>query len=136
MPYFATQNAPISIETLQFSSVQSSCSILILCKPLEARSIGFLPKKAPAYRRIYPITLVLPHQTHLGAKNALFCHTKRTDQINYPCFATPNAPRNRKCLILPHQTHRFHLKPYSSVQFSPVQSSCSILILCKPLGGC
>ena len=25
---------------------------------------------------------------------------------NYPCFATPNAPRNRKCLILPHQTHR------------------------------
>jgi hypothetical protein len=42
-----------------------------LCKPLEARSIGFLPKKAPAYRRIYPITLVLPHQTHLGAKNAL-----------------------------------------------------------------
>ena len=82
--------------SVQFSPVQSSCSILILCKPLEARSIGFLPKKAPAYRRIFPITLVLPHQTHLGTENALFYHTKRTDQINYPCFATPNAPRNQK----------------------------------------
>ena len=56
----------------------------------------FYLKKQP----IKLITLALPHQTHLGAKNALFCHTKRTDQINYPCFATPNAPRHRKCLII------------------------------------
>ena len=27
------------------------------------------------------ITLVLPHQTHLGTENALFYHTKRTDFI-------------------------------------------------------
>ena len=63
----------------------------------------FYLKTGPAYRRIYPITLILPHQTHLGTENALFCHTKRTADINYPCFATPNAPRSQKCLISPHE---------------------------------
>ena len=55
----------------------------------------FLPKKAPAYRRIYRDTLTLPHQTHLGAENALFLLKKE--------------PAYRRIyqitLILPNQTH-------------------------------
>ena len=61
-------------------------------------------KKPPADEKIYAITLVLqhqthlgiekhpiklitlelPHQTHLGAKNASFLPKKTPDQINYP----------------------------------------------------
>ena len=33
-------------------------------------------KQKPAYPRIYQITLILPHQTHLGAENALFLRKK------------------------------------------------------------
>ena len=36
----------------------------------------FYLKKGPAYRRIYQDTLILPHQTHLGAENALFLPKK------------------------------------------------------------
>ena len=60
------------------------------------------PKMPHFYLKKHPIkliTLVLPHQTHLGAKNALFLPKKTPAIINYPCFATPNAPRNQKCLI-------------------------------------
>ena len=71
----------------------------------------------PAYRRMYPDTLILPYQTHLqthlGAENALFLPKKRArlpkNLSKYPYFAVPNAPpnapRSRKTLILPYQTH-------------------------------
>ena len=67
------------------------------------------------------ITLVLPHQTHLEAKNALFSPKKTPDQINYPWFATPTTKL---------QSARFHswkqdvtwnpTVQFSSVEFSSV----------------
>ena len=42
-------------------------------------------KKQP----IKVITLVLRHQTHVEAKNALFSPKKTPNEINYPYFATP-----------------------------------------------
>ena len=43
----------------------------------------------------------------MGPENALFCHTKRTDEINYSCFATPNAPRSQTHVHL-HRRSTLH----------------------------
>ena len=81
----------------------------------------FYLKSEPAYRRIYRHTLILPHQTHLGAENALFLRRKRTpgpkNLSEYPYFAVRNAqeaekhygsaavlPETEKVLILPYET--------------------------------
>ena len=55
------------------------------------------------------ITLDLPHQTHLGAKNALFLPKKR--------------PIKLITLVLPHQTHLGTENKGETLQFSLVQSS-------------
>ena len=43
----------------------------------------------PKKSPIILITLVLPHQTHLEAKNTLKSPKKTPNEINYPGFATP-----------------------------------------------
>ena len=111
----STPGGKMSLETLQFSSVQSS-SVQLFNKTMEqghwgapgsakepqgTPASGQLPlfcntkhtskrkylkltEKTPADERIYPITLVLPHQTQLGIENALYLLKKTPDQNNYP----------------------------------------------------
>ena len=140
-----------SLETLQFSSVQSS-SVQLFNKTMEqghwgapgsakeaqgTPATGQLPlfrhskhtseSKMPyIYLKKHPIkiiTLDLPDQTHLGAKKP-YSYLKR-HPIKLSTFVLPHQPRSSRHRI-PHLAAKCHFKPYSSVQFSPVQSSCSI----------
>ena len=104
-------------------------------------------------RPIKLITLVLPHQTHLGTENTLFLPKKTPDQINYPVqFSSVQSSCSIRPLWKPLKTnsrrlqdagnhswkHDLNWNPtvqFSSVQFSSVQSSCSIRPMCKPLRG-
>ena len=72
----------ISLETLQFSSVQSS-SVQLFNEIMEQDTPGSSSEKqttlgsarerqrAPKNTNEQPISLILPHQTHLGTENAL-----------------------------------------------------------------
>ena len=94
--------------------------------------IYFYLKRGPAYRRIYPITLILPHQTHLGTENALFllknnarsiklpffCRTKRTSEPKMPYFYLKKGPNLSAYLRRPRQEHsraRNHYKKRAKV---------------------
>ena len=101
LPYFYLQKAFLSEKSIQLP---------LFCRTKrtsEPKMPYFYLKKGPAYRRIYPNTIILPYQTHLGAENALFLPKKRArlpkNLSRYPYFAVPNAPpnapRNPKCLI-------------------------------------
>ena len=73
----------------------------------------------PKKRPIKLITLVLPHQTHLEAKNALFSPKKTPNEINYPWFATPTT----KLQSTGFHSWKQDVTWNPTVQFSSVQFS-------------
>ena len=109
-----TPGSKISLETLQFSSVQSSSVQLFNY---------IMRQETPRSTSKHQMTLRSAGErqktkgTPASHQLALFCHTKQSSKrkcfklsqknanrqknlANYPCFATQNTPRNQKCPIL------------------------------------
>merc|ERR1712048_1119657 len=75
--------------------------------PENARERQGAPGNASERQRT-PNYLILPHQTHLAAENALYLPKKCARSIELPFFATPDAPRSRKCLIFTYKMRQIY----------------------------
>ena len=93
-----TLETPGSAKEPQRTPASSQLPLFCHTKHTSKRKYLKSTQKTRTDERIYTITIVLPHQTHLGNKNALYLLKKTPDQIDYPNIATPNTPRSQKCL--------------------------------------